>query len=321
MPTATLTCPRCSMSLTTAKSFTAGSRFRCPRCGAAFAVRPEDAPMQGGPRRQPRRPADDKPPSRLGAWLILAGVAVVALLLLGGAGLVLALHFMQPKKDAPPVAGAPTDNNPEENTPRTPGLPPPDLPDGPVTPPAPEPAWLPPEQQDKVNAAIDRGVAYLEKVQYPGGTWDLNHQTGLAALPGLTLLECGVPADDPHVQKAAQFVRGSVPNLNATYELALAILFLDRLGDPKDEPLIRTLALRLMAGQEATGGWTYNCPVLSEKDEGSLLTILQTTRPRRPRSERFEERQRQPLYRPGRRRAGRDWAAVRRGSSAGPEPL
>ena len=131
-----------------------------------------------------------------------------------------------------------------------------------------------------MNAAIDRGVAYLEKMQYPGGTWDLNHQTGMAALPGLTLLECGVPADDPHVQNVAQFVRGAVPDLDATYELGLAILFLDRLGDPKDEPLIQTMALRLMAGQRDSGGWHYTCPVLSTKDEGSLLTILQATRPR-----------------------------------------
>ena len=72
----------------------------------------------------------------------------------------------------------------------------------------------------------------------------------------------------------------SVPNLEATYELGLAILFLDRLGDPKDEPLIRTMALRLMVGQSASGGWTYNCRRLPPQDEETLLTILQATRPR-----------------------------------------
>ena len=300
MPTATITCPHCSTGLTTAKSFAVGSRFRCPRCGAAFAVRPGDMPMQAGPRPVTPLPEYDDPPRRSGGWLILAGVVALAVLLLAGAGLVLALHFLPPKKDAPPVALAPAGSHPDRGDPSSPQPPPApggntdkndpqkhqpapgDLPPGgppPLKSEPPPPAWLPPEKQNQVNAAIDRGVAFLESKQFPGGTWELNHSTGMAALPGLTLLECGVPADDPHVQKAAEFVRGQVPNLNTTYELALAILFLDRLGDRKDEPLIQTMALRLMAGQMDTGGWSYNCPVLSARDEGSLLTILQATRP------------------------------------------
>ena len=160
-------------------------------------------------------------------------------------------------------------------------------PDRPDLPPALAPDYppaalsvLPPEEQEKVNKAIDRGVEWLNKTQEGEGTWGRDHPTGLAALPALTLLECGVPADDPHVRQAVAFVRRSVPALTATYELALALLLLDRVGDPADEPLIRTMALRLLAGESPAGGWTYQCPRLSDKDERSLYMILETTRPR-----------------------------------------
>ena len=45
----------------------------------------------------------------------------------------------------------------------------------------------------------------------------------------VTLLVCGVPADDPAVQKAVRFVRVASVNADKTYELALSILFLDKL--------------------------------------------------------------------------------------------
>lgn len=36
-------------------------------------------------------------------------------------------------------------------------------------------------------------------------------------------------------------------------------MYLDRLGDPADEPLIQILAVRLLVGQTPHGGWSYNC--------------------------------------------------------------
>jgi hypothetical protein len=101
----------------------------------------------------------------------------------------------------------------------------------------------------------------------------------MAALPGLTLLEGGVPTDAPSVQRAAKFIRARVPQLSETYELALSILFLDRLGDRKDHQAIQTLALRLVAGQHQTGGWGYQCPVLAPKQERDLLLALQKKQP------------------------------------------
>jgi hypothetical protein len=143
-----------------------------------------------------------------------------------------------------------------------------------------EPApWLPPQEQEEVNKALDIGVQWLKNAQMPNGRWPGPHPVGMTALPALTLLECGVPADDSHVQKAVQQVREAMPRLNTTYELALAILFLDRLRDPADEERIQTCALRLVAGQTPAGGWSYNCPLLSPQQEQDLLASMQQTRP------------------------------------------
>src|SRR5207237_7256182 len=81
------------------------------------------------------------------------------------------------------------------------------------------------------------------------------------------------PANDPAVQAAAKAVReASAANLTHTYSLALAIVFLDRLGEPGDVPQIESLTVRLLAGQGATGGWSYDCPRLSDAEVKRLTT-------------------------------------------------
>jgi hypothetical protein len=130
--------------------------------------------------------------------------------------------------------------------------------------------------QQKINDAIEKGVAYLKRTQNKDGTWEQGHGVGYAAIGGLTLLECGVPAKDPAVQKAAAYVRFNLGNNNQTYEMSLAILFLDRLGEMRDRPLIQGTALRLLAGQNEGGGWTYNCRPLSPPEMYKLYTFLQS---------------------------------------------
>src|SRR5205085_1466861 len=92
------------------------------------------------------------------------------------------------------------------------------------------------------------------------------------ALAALTLLECEVPADDPSIQKAAQAVREASVSLTHTYSLALSILFLDRLGTPGDEAFIESMAVRLLAGQNDAGGWSYDCPLIGDQQEVRRLT-------------------------------------------------
>lgn len=132
--------------------------------------------------------------------------------------------------------------------------------------------------QQKINAAIDKGIVYLRASQAANGTWSDNHAVGHAALGGLTFLECKVPADDAAVQRAALFVRNNVGNLNFTYELSLAIIFLDRLGDPRDRVVIQGMAMRLLAGQNDWGGWNYVNPTLTPQEMLQLYNFLQSNR-------------------------------------------
>jgi hypothetical protein len=120
---------------------------------------------------------------------------------------------------------------------------------------------LPPELQQKVNEAIRGGVAYLRDPQSSNGAWTAKvHPVGHAALRGLTFLECEVPKDDPLLVRTAEEVRAKAGPCVQTYDVSLAVLFLDRLGDPADVQLIQRLALRLVSVQNAAGGWGYVCP-------------------------------------------------------------
>ena len=157
------------------------------------------------------------------------------------------------------------------------------------------PAWgapnpLPPEDQAKVNQAINKGVLYLRthvsRDPRLRGTWapSNSHTVGYAALPGLTLLECGVAPNDPQVQAAAAHVRAAMKSgkLDQTYELALSILFLDRLGEASDRALIQSMAARLIAGQTSSGGWSYRCPDLTPAQTREILLTLYNLNPPPP---------------------------------------
>ncbi len=126
--------------------------------------------------------------------------------------------------------------------------------------------------QDAIDKAVERGVAYLRGAA-PNG-YDAAHPAGATALAGLTLLECGVAPDDKTVQAAAAAVREASITQNQTYALALGILFLDRLGDPDDVPVIESMTVRLLAGQNAGGGWTYTCPSIPDSEVRRLTTHL-----------------------------------------------
>jgi hypothetical protein len=120
--------------------------------------------------------------------------------------------------------------------------------------------------EDAIKTAIDKGVRALRGMQSPEGIWQHTY-SGATALAGLTLLECGAAPDDDAVLRAAAYVRKNAVIETHTYSVSLAILFLDRLGDPDDVPLIESLMVRLLAGQNTTtGGWTYSCPKISNSE-------------------------------------------------------
>ncbi len=273
-------CPNCSRTLKSATPLPVGKKVLCRQCGTSFGVQPDDGPSTPAPTRQLADPEPADPaPGGMSKGLIFGGIiAGVLLLMVGGSAGVVAISLLKHRAADKLAQAAAT---PESIAPVKPHEDKPTAIVHEVEKPAEKP-WLPAEEQAKVDKAIARGLEYLRKQQQPNGIWGAGfHPHAMAALPGLTLLECGAKADDPQIVKAAELVRQHVKIMNDTYGLALCILFLDRLGDPKDKPYIRTMALRLVAGQTSNGGWTYNCPLLNEKDERELLEVLQDSRPAR----------------------------------------
>src|SRR5207247_732425 len=107
-------------------------------------------------------------------------------------------------------------------------------------------------------------------------------ESGATSLNGLALLEAKISKDnaelkqavDKAIERATESVRASVPSLSQTYSISLAIMFLDRLGDAADIPLIESLMVRLIAGQTRDGGWGYNCPTVSDAEVARLKTAM-----------------------------------------------
>ena len=120
-----------------------------------------------------------------------------------------------------------------------------------------------------------RGAGYL-KQQFGGEKFtEGSDGIGPTALAGLALLEADTPLDDKAVKAIVGAVRDAAFSETRTYQITLCILFLDRFGDTADTPLIQMLAVRLLHGQNASGGWTYSSidPV-PPADESRLRTSL-----------------------------------------------
>lgn len=199
----------------------------------------------------------------------MLAVAGIGLFLAGGLALVLYLLF-RTSADPNPVGKDPVaDGGPSET---------------------PKPRAIDPRLKI-VQPAIDKGVAFLRETLKKKESWSLaahigpgEVRYGMDGLIGLTLLECGVAADDPDILAIADELRKGIPALGKTYVISATLFFLNRwnLARPLDEvdrKLARSLGLRLCAGQLDRGVWIYDCPVLSPKQEGELLEKLEEGSP------------------------------------------
>jgi hypothetical protein len=128
----------------------------------------------------------------------------------------------------------------------------------------------PAADQKDIDAAIGRGTDYL-KGRYKGDVTQAVHGIGPIALAGVALIEARVPANDPALKNIATAVRQASYTQTQTYQIAISLIFLDRLEDPADIPLIQMLAVRLLVGQNGNGGWTYNCTELVSQESQQWL--------------------------------------------------
>jgi len=92
-----------------------------------------------------------------------------------------------------------------------------------------------PGYREDVAAAIDRGVEHLRVLQREDGSFEPHRKddAGTTALAILTLAACGVPRDDPALEKAAAWLLERDPQKN--YERAVGLLAFEKLYTPADE--------------------------------------------------------------------------------------
>jgi hypothetical protein len=274
------TCPECHLIFDA--ELPPNGILVCPLCNCAFSALPPAAPT----------PAFVSPLPATSGRQVLRGVAAVGAVLFLAGGLGYAYYLMggidhKATEGPHPVPSEPFSTElpepvevipilPAEPKPQAPVLQPKPMLPKPHAPvlqpkpifrvnsffqrPQPKPAVIPEEVPrpltlpERVNRAIDRGVALLrarhaEPKQY----------CNYLGLVGLTLLECGSAADDPSIRQIVALIRARERLITQTYELTLAILFLDRLGEARDRDLIRSFGQRLLWGQQGCGAWTYTC--------------------------------------------------------------
>jgi hypothetical protein len=118
---------------------------------------------------------------------------------------------------------------------------------------------------EKLAPAIKRGLDYL-KAQQKEGHWEhlasglsLQYPGGTSCLVVLALVEAGVPAEDPALQKGLAYIRAMPPT--KTYLVALQTAVLAKVGQAADKPLLqRNVDWLLAKAHRKNGkidGWSY----------------------------------------------------------------
>ena len=146
-----------------------------------------------------------------------------------------------------------------------------------------------PEFVERVNAAIDRGVAWLKKAQSAKGAWPdyPMFEGATTALAYHTLRVSGVPKDDPAAKSAYAAMRREYrqPSIT-TYGAAVYLMAIaehgERIKDAPDERDVRLdkddrkwaeeIVRSLVSGQDQDGTWTYEADGFGAPGGASLPT-------------------------------------------------
>ena len=92
---------------------------------------------------------------------------------------------------------------------------------------------------EDAQESIRRGVEWLKAQQKPQGNWSTHgvYVGGATSLCTLALLNAGVPVEDPHIQKALDYLRG-IGNPKKVYSTALQTMVFSTAEPKKDRLLI-----------------------------------------------------------------------------------
>lgn len=128
---------------------------------------------------------------------------------------------------------------------------------------------------EQVNAAIQRGVEYLQREQKDGHWHDpVGYPGGITSICTLALLNCGVPAKDESVQNAVNYLRKIKPQM--TYSTSLQTMVFCAAEPATNMALIKRNALWLENNQKRNGqfagAWGY--PQAEGDNSNSQFALL-----------------------------------------------
>ena len=164
--------PHCHSPLTSMRGIRVGGKTTCNRCRTSFVVRSDDVPDAAGSIRPGR-----------------ATLVFFAMLLYLGGGASLGIYcWTEQQKELPDAVASDGMAAPKQGEP---------APEQPLAanPNAPKkPRTISVAELRKIDKAIADGCWFLREHVQPGGSWSSDGlAVAYAALPALTLLECGVP--------------------------------------------------------------------------------------------------------------------------------
>ena len=134
------------------------------------------------------------------------------------------------------------------------------------------------ELSTSVHSAVEQAKSFLLKRQENDGSWRAQTraqwQTGVTSLVLLALINAGMTADDPVIERGLNYLRAiKEPDPKTTYEISVMIMVFAAAKDgQRDKARILALAQKLEAGQRKRGDyagcWSYFCgktPIDTEK--------------------------------------------------------
>lgn len=133
----------------------------------------------------------------------------------------------------------------------------------------------------QISQAIERAADFLIRQQNPDGTWQAAMRTdetvvGATSLVVLALANAGVPADDPAMRKALDWIRRQEPT--DTYSVSLQTQALAMVSPAADLPIlernVRWLEKSQTADGPAAGAWSYGANRGGGDNSNSQFAIL-----------------------------------------------
>ncbi len=134
---------------------------------------------------------------------------------------------------------------------------------------------------DQISRAIERAADWLIRQQNPDGTWQAAMRTdetvvGATSLVVLALANAGVPADDPAMRKALDWIRRQEPT--DTYSVSLQTQALAMISPAADLPIlernVRWLEDAQTADGRAAGAWSYGANRGGGDNSNSQFAVL-----------------------------------------------